>query len=286
MDAPHAAPAAAPARRARCRAGPGDTLARACSGASSRASSVSTASPSAPTMWQRPQGGGGISRLDRGRRRVRARRRGLLARQGREACRARPPRTAPELAGRPARPWACPCVLHPRNPYVPTVHMNVRCFHRLPAPASGADEPVWWFGGGMDLTPYYGFEEDAATSTAPAEARSSPSAPQLLPGVQDVVRRVLLPEAPQRAARHRRHVLRRLQRARLRAQRSRCQRSVGDAFLAGLRADRRAAPRRCPTASASASSSAIGAAATSNSTWCSTAARCSACRSAAAPSPS
>ena len=48
-------------------------------------------------------------------------------------------------------------VLHPRNPYVPTVHMNVRLFvaHR------DGEPPVWWFGGGMDLTPYYGFEEDA-----------------------------------------------------------------------------------------------------------------------------
>jgi len=49
-------------------------------------------------------------------------------------------------------------VLHPRNPYVPTVHLNVRFFF---AQKEGA-EPVWWFGGGMDLTPYYGFEEDAA----------------------------------------------------------------------------------------------------------------------------
>jgi coproporphyrinogen III oxidase len=48
-------------------------------------------------------------------------------------------------------------VLHPRNPYVPTVHMNVRCFVAM---KEGA-EPVWWFGGGMDLTPYYGFEDDA-----------------------------------------------------------------------------------------------------------------------------
>ena len=48
-------------------------------------------------------------------------------------------------------------VLHPRNPYAPTVHMNVRY---LEARKEG-DEPVWWFGGGMDLTPYYGFEEDA-----------------------------------------------------------------------------------------------------------------------------
>ena len=48
-------------------------------------------------------------------------------------------------------------VLHPRNPYVPTVHLNVRFFV---AHKAGAD-PIWWFGGGMDLTPYYPFEEDA-----------------------------------------------------------------------------------------------------------------------------
>lgn len=48
-------------------------------------------------------------------------------------------------------------MLHPRNPYAPTVHMNVRFFE---AKKEGADS-VWWFGGGMDLTPYYGFEEDA-----------------------------------------------------------------------------------------------------------------------------
>lgn len=48
-------------------------------------------------------------------------------------------------------------VLHPRNPYCPTVHLNVRCFVATLA----GEQPVWWFGGGMDLTPYYGFEEDA-----------------------------------------------------------------------------------------------------------------------------
>ncbi len=48
-------------------------------------------------------------------------------------------------------------VFHPRNPYVPTVHMNVRMLAAFPAGAA----PVVWFGGGMDLTPYYGFEDDA-----------------------------------------------------------------------------------------------------------------------------
>ena len=62
-----------------------------------------------------------------------------------------------ELAGRSFDAMGVSVVLHPRNPYCPTVHMNVRCFVAMKA---GAD-PVWWFGGGMDLTPYYGFEEDA-----------------------------------------------------------------------------------------------------------------------------
>jgi coproporphyrinogen III oxidase len=52
-------------------------------------------------------------------------------------------------------------VIHPRNPYVPTVHLNVRFFIALATSAPGQSEPIWWFGGGMDLTPYYPFEEDA-----------------------------------------------------------------------------------------------------------------------------
>ncbi len=64
----------------------------------------------------------------------------------------------PELAGAPFEAMGVSLVFHPRNPYVPTVHMNVRSFAALPE----GKEPVVWFGGGMDLTPYYGFEEDAA----------------------------------------------------------------------------------------------------------------------------
>jgi coproporphyrinogen III oxidase len=63
----------------------------------------------------------------------------------------------PELAGRKWEAMGVSLVLHPHNPYCPTSHMNVRCFV---ATREGA-EPVWWFGGGMDLTPYYGFAEDA-----------------------------------------------------------------------------------------------------------------------------
>jgi coproporphyrinogen III oxidase len=65
----------------------------------------------------------------------------------------------PELAGTPFEALGVSLVFHPRNPYVPTVHMNVRMLAATP-PAS-PEAPVYWFGGGMDLTPYYGFEEDA-----------------------------------------------------------------------------------------------------------------------------
>ena len=63
----------------------------------------------------------------------------------------------PELAGRGFSAMGVSLVLHPRNPYVPTTHMNVR-FFSAEKPGSA---PVWWFGGGFDLTPYYGFEDDA-----------------------------------------------------------------------------------------------------------------------------
>lgn len=63
----------------------------------------------------------------------------------------------PELAGVPFDAMGVSLVFHPRNPYVPTVHLNVRMI----AAAHPGQSPVCWFGGGMDLTPYYGFEDDA-----------------------------------------------------------------------------------------------------------------------------
>jgi coproporphyrinogen III oxidase len=63
----------------------------------------------------------------------------------------------PELTGRSFQAMGVSLVIHPHNPYVPTTHANVRFFV---AEKAGAD-PVWWFGGGFDLTPYYGFREDA-----------------------------------------------------------------------------------------------------------------------------
>jgi len=63
----------------------------------------------------------------------------------------------PELVGASFEAMGVSLVFHPRNPYAPTVHMNVRMLVALPANAPA----VYWFGGGMDLTPYYGYEEDA-----------------------------------------------------------------------------------------------------------------------------
>ncbi|MFA9275345.1 MAG: oxygen-dependent coproporphyrinogen oxidase [Candidatus Aquirickettsiella gammari] len=106
--------------------------------------------------WERPEGGGGISRvIEEG---------NVFERGGVNFSHVMgnnlPPSAAasrPELAGRKWEAMGVSLVLHPRNPYAPTVHMNVRFFTTY---AEGKD-PVWWFGGGMDLTPYYGFEEDA-----------------------------------------------------------------------------------------------------------------------------
>jgi len=106
--------------------------------------------------WTRPEGGGGISRLIEGG--VVFERAGVNFSDVRGT--ALPPSATaarPALAGRAWRAMGVSLVAHPRNPYVPTVHLNVRCFV---ATKDGADD-AWWFGGGMDLTPYYGFDEDA-----------------------------------------------------------------------------------------------------------------------------
>ena len=106
--------------------------------------------------WTRPEGGGGVSRLiEEG---------NVFERGGvnfSHVTGANLPPSAmasrPELAGRAWEAMGVSLVLHPRNPFAPTVHMNVRFF----TTTAEGQEPVWWFGGGMDLTPYYGFEEDA-----------------------------------------------------------------------------------------------------------------------------
>jgi len=126
--------------------------------------------------WQRPEGGGGITRIvENGR---------LLERAGvgfSHVTGTRLPPSAsahrPEIAGRAWEAMGVSLVFHPRNPHVPTVHMNVRFFATKPGTdpdfakrtGSGGERahesgsvPTWWFGGGMDLTPYYAFEEDCA----------------------------------------------------------------------------------------------------------------------------
>ena len=83
----------------------------------------------------------------------------------------------PELAGAPFEAMGVSLVFHPRNPYVPTVHMNVRMI----AAAQPGQEPVCWFGGGMDLTPYYGFDEDAAHFHRACQGALAPFGEELYP---------------------------------------------------------------------------------------------------------
>jgi len=114
--------------------------------------------------WQRPEGGGGLTRLIEN---------GAVFERGGvnlsrvHGTRLPPSATAgrPQLSGRAYEAMGVSLVLHPRNPYCPTAHMNVRFF-------SAGD--TWWFGGGMDLTPYYGFEEDARHFHAACAAALAP----------------------------------------------------------------------------------------------------------------
>jgi len=76
----------------------------------------------------------------------------------------------PELAGRSFQAMGVSLVIHPRNPYVPTSHANVRLFVAEKAGAA----PVWWFGGGFDMTPYYGFKEDCVHWHQTAKAACDP----------------------------------------------------------------------------------------------------------------
>jgi coproporphyrinogen III oxidase len=76
----------------------------------------------------------------------------------------------PELAGRSFTAMGVSLVIHPHNPYVPTSHANVRFFIAEKA----GEDPIWWFGGGFDLTPYYPFEEDAIAWHEQAKAACDP----------------------------------------------------------------------------------------------------------------
>ncbi|OCQ51324.1 Coproporphyrinogen-III oxidase, aerobic [Photorhabdus australis subsp. thailandensis] len=105
--------------------------------------------------WQRREGGGGRSRIMQ---------EGTIFEQAganfSHISGTRLPVSAtaqrPELAGRSYQAMGISVVIHPLNPYIPTSHANVRFF----IAEKEGESPVWWFGGGFDLTPYYGFEED------------------------------------------------------------------------------------------------------------------------------
>jgi coproporphyrinogen III oxidase len=106
-------------------------------------------------QWKRSRGGGGITRvLENGQ---------VIERGGvnfssvfDHCLPASATATRPDLEGRRFRALGISTVIHPHNPYVPTSHMNVRVF----VAEKNQAQPIWWFGGGYDLTPYYGFAED------------------------------------------------------------------------------------------------------------------------------
>ena len=105
--------------------------------------------------WNRPEGGGGTSCLLEGGNIFERAGVGFSHVLGNKL----PPAATiahPEAAGRSWEAMGVSLVLHPRNPYIPTVHMNIRFF----VAEKEGEDAIFWFGGGMDLTPYYGFEED------------------------------------------------------------------------------------------------------------------------------
>jgi coproporphyrinogen III oxidase len=140
--------------------------------------------PFGTDRWDRPEGGGGISRvIENGPVFERA---GVLFSHvtGTNL----PPSASaahPGIAGRPFEATGVSLVLHPRNPYIPTVHMNVRCFVAAAKPGASAGtpdaEPIWWFGGGMDLTPYYAHEDDVVHFHRTCKAALEPYGSDLHP---------------------------------------------------------------------------------------------------------
>ena len=126
--------------------------------------------------WSRDEGGGGRSRVMEG---------GTVFEKAginfSQVYGAKLPASAtasrPELAGRSFQAMGVSLVIHPHNPYVPTSHANVRFFV---AEKPGA-EPVWWFGGGFDMTPYYGFREDAVHWHRLAKEACTPFGDQVYP---------------------------------------------------------------------------------------------------------
>lgn len=126
--------------------------------------------------WQRAEGGGGISRVLEGGQTFEKAGVNFSHVSGAELP-ASATASRPELAGRSFHATGVSIVVHPRNPYAPTSHANVRYFF---APANSSRESdVWWFGGGFDLTPYYGFKEDAIDWHKTAKAACDPFGPDI-----------------------------------------------------------------------------------------------------------
>ncbi len=126
--------------------------------------------------WQREAGGGGISRVLEGGKVIEKGGVNFSHVFGGEL----PPSASahrPELAGRSFQAMGVSLVIHPKNPYAPTSHMNVRLF----VAEKEGEEPVWWFGGGYDLTPYYGFEEDCVAWHKTAKAACEPFGEEIYP---------------------------------------------------------------------------------------------------------
>lgn len=126
--------------------------------------------------WERGAGGGGRSSI--------VQRGAVLERAGVNYSHvhgdALPPTASarhPELAGRRFQALGVSVVIHPWNPYVPTSHFNLRFF----LSEKEREPPVWWFGGGFDLTPYYGFEEDAVHWHRTARAACAPFGDEVYP---------------------------------------------------------------------------------------------------------
>ncbi len=214
--------------------------------------------------WERPEGGGGLSCLvEDG---------DVLERGGVNFSHVKgdklPPSASahrPELAGRRWEAMGVSLVMHPRNPYAPTVHMNVRFF----VAESPGEEPVWWFGGGMDLTPYYGFEEDAMHFHSMCKRALDPFNADYYPRFKQWCDEYFY-------LKHRNEP-----------------RGIGGIFFDDLSAGGfehcfnliESVPA-CIMVSENVISRPIDVAAMSNSIWCSTAAPCSDCNPAAAPNPS
>lgn len=129
-------------------------------------------------QWERAEGGGGVSKVLEGGETFEKAGVNFSHVMGEKLP---PSATAnrPQLAGRPFHATGVSIVIHPRNPYVPTSHANVRFFI---APAQNAGEQdIWWVGGGFDLTPYYGFEEDCVSWHQHALAACQPFGETLYP---------------------------------------------------------------------------------------------------------